>query len=79
VATYQGLRDIALYASFVARAEILRRRYLTISIVRLGQAGEKSCFSRARVSGNSCRPRWFFFAFTKVIQYVRLITADDSL
>jgi len=34
--TRQGLRDIALYAPFVVRAEILRRRYLTINIVRLG-------------------------------------------
>lgn len=47
--TRQGLRDIALYAPFIARAAILRRRYLTISLVRLGQAGEKSCFSSSRV------------------------------
>jgi len=47
--TRQGLRDIALYEPFIARAEILRRRYLTISLVRLGQAGEKSCFSSSRV------------------------------
>jgi len=79
VATYQGLRDIALYASFVARVEILRRRYLTISIVRLGQAGEKELFFQLACQATAAGHDGSFFAFTKVIQYVHLITADDSL